>query len=57
MLRLRRSGRRGGYHVACSECKTPGTASHPKPEATYLKGVHDELHHRGVPTATVKRTR
>ncbi len=57
MVRLRRVASRGGYQVACPECRTPGTAPHPKPEATYLKGVHDGLHHRGVSTATLKRTR
>ena len=57
MLRLRRGSKAGGYQVACPECKTPGPASHPKPEANFLRSVHDRLHHRDKPTATLKRSR
>jgi hypothetical protein len=42
-----------GYAVDCHACGPHGEP-HPTPAAAdQLAGLHDDIHHQGVPTATV----
>jgi hypothetical protein len=41
--------------VDCDVCALFGLPAWHADEADQLAGIHDDLHHRGQPTATVRR--
>jgi len=43
-------------YVDCSRCEQYGVDSTPTEGAHHLAGLHDDIHHRGTPTATVRPT-
>jgi len=43
-----------GRFIDCDTCELFGTAPWPPAAAEHLAAVHDDMHHRGVPTATAR---
>lgn len=41
-------------YVDCPRCELHGTHAMPPPGAEQLAGRHDDLHHRGDPTAVLR---
>jgi hypothetical protein len=42
-----------GYAVDCDTCGEYGRPQPTSEAASQLAAIHDDMHHRGVPTATV----